>query len=88
MKCSNPDCNRSIGLIAYRRGWFSKRLYCSKHCRDAFVANALKPQQRRSSTTYFDLLFERPVLNAQPKLVPAAIRARSKAGQRFRLEAQ
>jgi hypothetical protein len=87
MKCSNPDCNRSIGLIAYRRGWFSKRLYCSKHCR-AIVANALKPQQKRSPTTYFDWLFEQPVLNAQPKLVPAAIRARSKVGQRFRLEAR
>ena len=85
MKCSNPDCNRSIGLIAFRRGWFSKRLYCSKH---AIVANALKPQQKRSPTTYFDWLFEQPVLNAQPKLVPAAIRARSKVGQRFRLEAR
>jgi len=25
MKCSNPDCNRGIGLVAYQRGWFSKR---------------------------------------------------------------
>jgi hypothetical protein len=44
MKCSNPDCNRGIGLVAYRRGWFSKRRYCSKHCRDAFVAHAPKPE--------------------------------------------
>jgi hypothetical protein len=43
MKCSNPGCNRGIGLVAYRRGWFSKRRYCSKHCRDAFVAHAPKP---------------------------------------------
>ena len=42
MKCSNPDCNRGIGLVAYQRGWFSKHLYCSKHCRDAFVADASK----------------------------------------------
>jgi len=34
MKCANPDCDRSIGLIAYRR-WFSGRRYCSKRCRDA-----------------------------------------------------
>jgi hypothetical protein len=88
VKCSNPDCNRGIGLIAYRRGWFSKRRYCSRHCRDAFVADAPKPQQKSSATTYFDWLFDQPVLNPQPKLVPAAIRARSKAGQRFRLEAQ
>ena len=42
MKCSNPDCNRGLGLVAYRRGWFSKRRYCSKHCRDALVADAPK----------------------------------------------
>jgi hypothetical protein len=42
IKCSNPDCNHGIGLVAYRRGWFSKRRYCSKHCRDAFVAHAPK----------------------------------------------
>ena len=86
MKCANPDCNRDIGLIVYRRGWFSKHRYCSKHCRDAFVADVPKPKQKRSPTTYFDWLFEQPVLNAQPKLVPAAIRARSKPGQRFRSE--
>jgi hypothetical protein len=40
MKCSSPDCNRSIGLVAYRRGWFSKRRYCSRNCRDAVVAIA------------------------------------------------
>jgi hypothetical protein len=40
MKCSNPDCNRGIGLVVYQRNWFSKQRYCSKHCRDAFVADA------------------------------------------------
>ena len=40
MKRSNPDCNRGIGLVAYRRDWFSKRRYCSKHCRDAFRVDA------------------------------------------------
>jgi hypothetical protein len=34
MKCTNSDCNRSIGLTAHRR-WLSKRPYCSKKCRDA-----------------------------------------------------
>jgi hypothetical protein len=57
MKCSNLDCNRGIGLVAYRRGWFSKRRYCSKHCRDTFVAEAPKLQQKPSVTTYFELLF-------------------------------
>jgi len=49
MKCSNPDCNRGIGLVAYQRGWFSKRRYCSQHCRDAFVADAPNLQQKRKS---------------------------------------
>jgi hypothetical protein len=40
MKCSNPDCNRGIGLVAYQRDWFSKRRYCSEHCRDAFVVDS------------------------------------------------
>ena len=48
MKCSNPDCNRGIGLIAYQRGWFSKRRYCSRHCRNAFMADAPKLQQKRN----------------------------------------
>ena len=78
MKCSNPDCNRGIGLVADRRGLFSKRRYCSKHCRDAFVADAPKLRQKQSATTYFDWLFEQPVLNVQPKLVPAAIPVRAK----------
>ena len=49
MKCSNPDCNRGIGLVAYQRGWFSKRRYCSQRCRDAFVADAQNLQQKRKS---------------------------------------
>ena len=49
MKCSNPDCSRGIGLVAYRRGWFSKRRYCSQHCRDAFVADSPDLQQKPKS---------------------------------------
>jgi hypothetical protein len=86
MKCSNPDCTRDIGLVGYRRGLFSKRRYCSRHCRDAFVADAPKFQPKRSTTTYFEWLFEQPILTVQPKLVPAAIRARSEAVRRFRFE--
>ena len=82
MKCSNPNCNRGIGLVAYRRGLFSTRRYCSKHCRDAFVADAPKLQQKQSATTYFDWFFEQPVLNAQPGLVPAVNPVRAMPGQR------
>ena len=43
MKCSNPDCDRGIGLVAYQRGWLTKRRYCSRNCRDAFVVD--RPRQ-------------------------------------------
>jgi hypothetical protein len=89
MKCSNPDCNRGIGLVAYRRGWFSKRRYCSKNCRDAVVVidRAERSRTEQTPATYFDWLFGQPVLPAQSKLVPAAIRVHSELSQRFRLEA-
>ena len=75
MKCSNPDCNRDIGLVTYRRGWFNKRRYCSKHCRDAFVAQKL--QQKQGVSTYFEWLFLQPVENPRLKLKPAVIRTRA-----------
>ena len=46
MKCSNPHCNRGIGLVAHRRGWFDKRRYCSKECRNTFVAQRPKISQQ------------------------------------------
>ena len=51
MKCSNPVCNRGIGLVSYRHGWlFSDGLYCSKHCRNALVADSPNLQQKRKSS--------------------------------------
>ena len=71
MKCSNPNCNRGIGLVARRRGWFGKQLYCSRRCRDAFVAERPKrSHQERSATTYFEWLFLQPIENPLPKLAP------------------
>jgi hypothetical protein len=75
MKCANPDCNREIGLIVYRRGWLSKRRYCSKHCRDAFVPQKL--QQKQGVSTYFEWLFLQPIENPRLKLKPAVIRTRA-----------
>jgi hypothetical protein len=51
MKCSNPDCNRGIGLVAYRRGWFSKRRCCSRNCRDAFVTDLPKRSEQERRVT-------------------------------------
>jgi hypothetical protein len=59
MKCANPDCNREI--FVYRRGWLSKRRYCSKHCRDTFVPQKL--QQKQGVPTYFEWVFLQPIEN-------------------------
>jgi hypothetical protein len=64
-----------IGLIVYRRGWLSKRRYCSKHCRDAFVPQKL--QQKQGVSTYFEWLFLQPIKNPRLKLKPAVIRTRA-----------
>jgi hypothetical protein len=65
MKCSYPDCNRGIGLLAHRRGWFGKELFCSKICRDAPAAD--RSNLTSSAETYFDWLFIQPVGKQQAK---------------------
>jgi hypothetical protein len=80
MNCSNPDCNRGIGLVAYRRGWFSNRRYCSRNCRDTVVGidRVEGSHSEQTCVTYFDWLFGQPVLHAEPQLAPATIHVRSK----------
>ncbi len=74
MKCSNPDCNRCIGLVHYRR-WFSKRRYCSGQCRDDAVTRLPRAlQEERNATTYFEWLFLQRIEKNQPKPIPAVIR--------------
>jgi len=46
MKCSNPDCNRGIGLVSHQRSWFDRQRYCSKRCCEAIASKAT---ERRSS---------------------------------------
>ena len=68
MKCANAECNRGIGLVHYRRGWFNKRRYCSKNCRDAFAVDLGKQsEQERSAMTYVEWLFFPPIQNPQEK---------------------
>jgi hypothetical protein len=79
MKCSNPDCDRGIGLLAHRRGWFDKRRYCSKECRNTFVSERTEmSQQERRATTYFEWLFLQPFENARPKSMPAVVPVRAR----------
>jgi hypothetical protein len=79
MKCSNPNCSRGIGLVAHRRGWFGKRLYCSRRCRDAFVAQRRKrSQQERTATTYFEWLLLQPIGNPRPNLATCVMRVKAR----------
>ena len=55
-------CNRGIGLLAHRRGWFSRRRYCSRNCHYAFAAVLPKRSyQEQSASTYFEWLFSQPM---------------------------
>jgi hypothetical protein len=66
MKCSNPYCSRGIGLVSHRRGWIGKGRYCSRKCRDTFVApNQL--QRERCAATYFEWLWLETIDNPQPQ---------------------
>jgi len=79
MKCSNPNCYRSIGLVAHRRGWFTKRHYCSRNCRDALMADLPKrSRQERRASTHFERLFLQPIGNPPQKLMLAVIRIKAR----------
>ena len=70
MKCSNPKCNRGIGLVSHRRGWFDERRHCSRRCRDVFKVERPKSSSReRSPRSYFEWLFSQPTGNPRPKLI-------------------
>jgi hypothetical protein len=57
MKCSNPNCDHGIGLVSYQRGWFDKRRFCSKKCRDDFTVRRPRPsQQEHLVGSYFNWL--------------------------------
>ena len=59
MKCSNPDCNRGIGLVSHRRGWFDRQRYCSKRCCEAVSSQAVerRSSHQRCNMSYVDWLF-------------------------------
>lgn len=73
MKCAHPNCNRGIGLMFYRRP-FGKARFCSKQCRDSYVAGVIKPARQRAATTYFEWLFLQSTENALPPMAQPADR--------------
>lgn len=77
MKRSNPDCNRRIGLVSYRR-WFSNQRYCSRKCRDALLADLpKKSHQRPRAMTFAEWFFLQPIKEPRQRLMPATIRKRA-----------
>jgi hypothetical protein len=77
MKCANPTCHHSIGLVSYRRGFLGKRPYCSKECRDHVAVELPRPPKSERVATYFEWLFMQPV-NLQPRMAAAAVRVRAR----------
>lgn len=75
MKCAHPYCNRGIGLMSYRRP-LSKARYCSKRCRDTYVAEAVKPAGRRAAASYFEWLFLQPPMIPLQQVARTAHRVR------------
>jgi hypothetical protein len=77
MKCANPACNHSIGLVSHRRGFFGKQRYCSKPCRDHIAVALSRPSESKRATTYFECLFMQPA-TLQPRMAVAAVRVRAR----------
>jgi len=83
MKCAHPMCNRGIGLVSHRRGWFGKNLYCSRDCRDNYVAEVRPLRPSRPSRAFEPSLFEQLFAPASTsaRLVPVrsvALHARAR----------
>jgi hypothetical protein len=79
MKCSNPECNRGIGLVSHRRGWFGKRCYCSKRCRDGFKVEHPEPSsQERRPGSFVEWFLSQPIGNSRPKLMGAIAHVRAR----------
>src|SRR4029077_4827248 len=59
IKCPTLNCGHGIGLVSYRRGWFDKRRFCSKKCRDDFtVERPRSSHQERLVGSYFSWLLD------------------------------
>ena len=74
MKCGHPTCQRGIGLVSHRRGWFGKRLYCSRACRDTRDTYVTEVRPSRATRSFGPSLFE--LLVAQGSASSGRSRAR------------
>jgi hypothetical protein len=79
MKCSNPMCNRAVGLVSHRR-WFDNGRYCSRRCRDNYAA---PPRSKLAAplsddARLFAWLFAPPGAHASSPLARATVRVRAR----------
>ncbi len=76
MRCAHPMCQRGIGLVSHRRGWFGQRLYCSRACRDNYAAEIRQTRPAHPTRPFepslFELLFAPVRTPGQPVPVRAA----------------
>ena len=76
MKCGNPNCTRGIGLVSYHRGWFDKRRFCSKQCRDDLnFERSILLQPQRHPGSYFEWLFAQPVAAVHLRMGTAGLKS-------------
>jgi len=79
MKCSHPRCNRGIGLVSHRRGWFGKELYCSRACCYNYEGERPGPLPQPSPDAgLFGWLFTLPSAHRDSNPVPAVVRVRTR----------
>ena len=77
MKCSHPMCNRGVGLVSHRR-WFDKGLYCSRGCRDNYMAPRSKPATPRSDDAKLFAWLFAPTSAPAPALARATVPVRAR----------
>lgn len=78
MKCANPACDHSIGLVSYRRGFLGKERFCCKECRDHVAVERATPRKQERVATYVEWLFTQPIPSMRPKLAVAVVRSRAR----------
>jgi hypothetical protein len=70
---------RGIGLVSYSRGWFDKRLYCSRACRYNYEDEGPRPfPQGSPDASLFAWLFALPTAHRHPNPVRAVVRVRTR----------
>ena len=60
MRCSNPTCGKSIGLVRFKLSSLGNLTFHSKRCRESFKADRLKRVQQEQAKWEFWEWLKRP----------------------------